>query len=314
MEILCCTDHNFVIPMGVMMHSLCINNSNNELHFHVFVDNSVTEKQKDELREVINEGNTLTFYLVDVSAIQKYLIVKVANFPIAIYYRLLLSRILPNNIHKILYLDADIIVRHDLSELWDTDITNYALAAVTDQNRIKESCERLGYDSKLGYFNSGVVLFNIDYFRTHNITDELIEFIKFNPEKLLCPDQDALNFVLKDNKLMLPVKYNVQENFYHDPPSLKLTTELRESINDPFILHFSTNYKPWNKKCHHPLRNLYYEYRKGTPWENNTYMEHFHHKRTITIRQQFNTWVMQIIKKITGKSQTIKYINITINH
>lgn len=100
MEILCCTDHNFVIPMGVMMHSLCINNANNELHFHVFVDNSVTEKQKDELREVINKGNTLTFYLVDVSAIQKYLIVKVAAFPISIYYRLLLADILPKELHK----------------------------------------------------------------------------------------------------------------------------------------------------------------------------------------------------------------------
>ena len=142
MEILCCTDHNFVIPMGVMMHSLCVNNKSNKLHFHVFIDETVTEEQKKELREVINEGNALNFYLGDVSNIEKYLIVKVANFPISIYYRLLLAEILPESVHKVLYLDADIIVRHDLKELYDTKIDDIALAAVTESDGTGGNCEK----------------------------------------------------------------------------------------------------------------------------------------------------------------------------
>lgn len=313
MEILCCTDHNFVIPLGVMMHSLCVNNKSNELHFHVFIDETVTEEQKKELREVINEGNTLNFYLVDVSSIEKYLIVKVANFPISIYYRLLLADILPETVHKVLYLDADIIVRHDLSELWNTDISDYALAAVTDQNRIEESSKRLGYSPNLGYFNSGVLLFNLDYFRKNNITTKLIEFIKHNPDKLACPDQDALNYVLREEKGSLPLKYNVQEGFYRIPPTTSKTTELEKALHDPYIVHFSTNEKPWKRSCHHPLRNLYYEYRKGTPWTASTFMEHFHHKRVITRRQQFNTWIMQTYNRIFKKGNEIKYININLN-
>lgn len=314
MEILCCTDHNFVIPMGVMMHSLCVNNKSNELHFHVFIDETVTEEQKKELREVINEGNTLNFYLVDVSNIEKYLIVKVANFPISIYYRLLLADILPETVHKVLYLDADIIVRHDLKELYDINIDDAALAAVTEPDGADGSCKSLGYPSDLGYFNSGVILFNLDYFRKNNVTEKLINFIKENPEKLGCPDQDTLNFVLRNEKRMLPLKYNVQEGFFRVSPEAVATKEQLSAIQDPYIVHFTTNEKPWKKSCRHPLRHLYYEYRKGTPWAKSTFMEHFRHKRVISRRQQFNTNVMKILNKILGKTPKTQYYNIQLNH
>lgn len=314
MDILCCTDHNFVIPMGVMMHSLCVNNTSNELHFHVFVDNSVTQEQKNEIGAVVNEGDTISFYTIDVSSIQQYLIVKVSNFPISIYYRLLLADILPESVHKVLYLDADIIVRHDLKELYDSNIVDVALAAVTEPDGTGESCNRLGYPSELGYFNSGVILFNLDYFRKKNITEKLINFIKENPEKLGCPDQDTLNFVLRNEKRMLPLKYNVQEGFFRVSPEAVATKEQLSAIQDPYIVHFTTNEKPWKKSCRHPLRHLYYEYRKGTPWAKSTFMEHFRHKRVISRRQQFNTNVMKILNKILGKTPKTQYYNIQLNH
>lgn len=314
MDILCCTDHNFVIPMGVMMHSLCVNNRGNELHFHIFVDSSVTQEQKTEIDAVVNKGDAVNFYTIDVSSIQQYLIVKVSNFPISIYYRLLLADILPESVHKVLYLDADIIVRHDLKELYDTKIDDVALAAVTEPDGTGGNCERLGYPSELGYFNSGVILFNLDYFRQHGITDKLISFIKTHPEQLGCPDQDTLNAVLHNEKIDLPIIYNVQEGYYRIPPTIVMTEELNKAIHDPYIVHFSTNNKPWNKHCRHPLRNLYYEYRKGTPWENSTFMEHFRHKRVISRQQQFNTYVMKMLNKVLGKTHKTKYYNIQLNH
>lgn len=314
MDILCCTDHNFVIPMGVMMHSLCVNNRGNELHFHIFVDSSVTQEQKTEIDAVVNKGDTVNFYTIDVSSIQQYLIVKVSNFPISIYYRLLLADILPETVHKVLYLDADIVVRHDLSDLWNTDLTGKALAAVSDQYAPDEVCRRLGYPIEKGYFNSGVILFNLDYFRQHGITDKLISFIKTHPEQLGCPDQDTLNAVLHNEKIDLPIIYNVQEGYYRIPPTIVMTEELNKAIHNPYIVHFSTNNKPWNKHCRHPLRNLYYEYRKATPWAKSTFMEHFRHKRVISRRQQFNTNVMRILNKILGKTPKTQYYNIQLNH
>lgn len=313
MNILCCIDHNFVIPVGVMIHSVCANDNGNHIHFHVFVDESVTERQKDELRQVIRSTDSMSFYKVDIESIRQYLVVKVANFPVSIYYRLLLADILSSDLHKILYLDADIIVRHDLSDLWNIDLTGKALAAVPDQYAPDGACKSLGYPVEKGYFNSGVILFNLDYFRKYGITDKLVSFIKVHPEKLGCPDQDTLNAVLYNEKIDLPVIYNVQEGYYRIPPTIDMTEELDKAVHNPTIVHFSTNNKPWNKHCHHPLRDLYYEYRKGTPWENSTFMEHFHHKRTITRRQMINTWIMGFLNRITGKD-TVKYIKILLTH
>lgn len=279
MHIVSCTDTNFVIPLGVMMHSLCVNNEKEELHFHIIVDDTVTEQQKDELRTVVPEDGTIDFYLINIENIRQYLIVRVENFPVPIYYRLLMAKILPETIKKVLYLDADIIVRHDLSELWNTSLEGLAVAGVPNASFINH-CERLGYASNLGYFNSGVLLFNLDYIRNKELTKQFIYYIKANPEKLIMPDQDVLNYVLRDCKLMLSVRNNAQEEFYRIPPVIKYVDDqsLEEGIRNPNIVHY-TGIKPWNSNSRHPLKNLYYNYKNATIWRDNLYMESFRYKK-----------------------------------
>lgn len=279
MDIVSCTDTNFVIPLGVMIHSLCVNDSGNELHFHIIIDDTVTLEQQHELRSVVRDYGDVNFYLINVDNIKEYLIVKVENFPIPIYYRLLMDKILPNTIKKVLYLDADIIVRKDLSELWNTSLENLAVAGVPNAS-YSEQCYRLNYPEEKGYFNSGVLLFNLDYIRKHNITDLYITYIIENPEKLLCPDQDVINYVLQDCKIPIPVRYNVQEGFLRIPPANNSIKDIHfeEEIIDPVIVHYTKD-KPWSKKCNHPLKNLYYHYKNSTIWSKSMYMEHFKYKK-----------------------------------
>ena len=205
MNILTCTDSRFVIPTGVMLYSVCKNNSSCNLNIFIIIDNSVTEKQKDELKsELCKFSNVkIEFLKVDVSDIQQYLIVKFEFFPVSIYYRLFLTDILPKEVDKILYLDGDIIVRHNLSELWETDIDKYAVGAVVNQSNSSKYWERLGYPKENGYFNSGVLLINTKYWREHNLKERFLKYIVENPQKLLYPDQDVLNFILKDEKKFL---------------------------------------------------------------------------------------------------------------
>lgn len=265
--------------MGVMMHSLCVNNKKEELHFHIIVDDSVTEQQKEEIKTVVPNDAIISFYLINLDSIRQYLIVKVENFPIPIYYRLLMAKILPESVHKILYLDADIIVRHDLSELWNTPLDNIAVAGVQEASGSAQ-CHRLDYPEEKGYFNSGVLLFNLDFIRSHNITDQYIKYIIENPEKLHCPDQDVINYVLRDDKIPLPLRYNVQEAYYRDPPLVKdaINGDLEKDICNPVILHYNKE-KPWSNKCEHPLKNIYYYYKNDTIWANSTYMEKFKYKK-----------------------------------
>ena len=281
MNILTCTDTRFVIPTGVMFSSICINNKGEELNFHLIIDKSVTKRQKEALIEEIEakyQNTTLSFYLIQVDDIKKYLLAKKTRFPVSIYYRLLLEDILPLDIDKILYIDGDIIVRHNLKELWETDITDYAIGAVVNQSLSKQFWKRLGYPKEKGYFNSGMLLINLKYWRNHKLSDLFIKYIKENPDKLRYPDQDVLNVILQDSKLFLPERYNVQSSFFkieRENVPCENTNEIENAIKDPYIIHY-TGIKPWHFECKHPYRKVYYEYRMQTQWKYNFKIEIAH--------------------------------------
>ena len=261
-EIVACTDHLYVMPAGVMIHSVCKNNKDQEIRFHIVVDESVTEEDKADLTEVA-KGHVLQFYYVDSRTFSTMPLV--TNLTYAAYFRLLIPRILPEDIHKVLYLDCDIIVRHSLLPLWETDIDGYALAAVNDNLYIdNETYNRLNYPPQLGYFNSGVLLLNLEYWRTNNILDEIQSYMKNHYEDILYCDQDILNYVLREKKCPLPLKYNIQTAFLYDHwDNEKVMLDARK---DPAILHFTTG-KPWKEGSAHPYRSTFFRYQDETKWK-----------------------------------------------
>lgn len=301
MNILTCTDSKFVIPTGVMFYSVCKNNIGEELNFYLIVDGSVTEKQKQSIENEIKkfEKTTIQFFKVDIKEIEEYLVVVAPNFPKSIYYRLLLSDILPKDLDKILYLDGDIIVRHSLKELWNTDISNYSLGAVVNQTNGKKFWERLKYPREKGYFNSGVLLVNIKYWRDNCLSNKFIDYLKHNSDILVNPDQDVLNYVLQDSKLLLPERYNVQEFFYRVDRVIvdcENSAEINTALQDPYILHYTAQ-KPWIFYCSHPLKHIYYQYKAETQWAKNKTLEKI--KPT-----EYGTYLIfnikRLIKKIIG--------------
>ena len=122
-EIVVCVDKWFVMPTGVMMYSVCMNNPNVDIRFHVIADDSVPELGKDDLREMVEKfsGKEIVFYDIDITRFPSFPKVSV-NLTQASYYRLLLSEILSKELHKVLYLDGDMIVRHSLLPLWTVDL------------------------------------------------------------------------------------------------------------------------------------------------------------------------------------------------
>ena len=301
--------------MGVMMYSLCVNNRNEKLHFHIIVDDSVTKQQKAELKTVISDDAEISFYLINIEDIRQYLIVKIENFPIPIYYRLLVAKILPADISKVLYLDADMIVRKDLSELWNTRLDNVAVAGVPNQSDCGQYWKRLEYPKEQGYFNSGVLLINLEYIRKHNLTEDFIDFIKNSPEKLLCPDQDVLNKILKDRKILLPVRFNAQDGFYRvsSESIYGNRKEFETDIEDPYIVHYTKD-KPWSSICNHPLRNLYYIYKNETIWSKNNFMERFKYnkiERSLILR--IKIYIASVVGSMINKQEEIAYKEIHLD-
>ena len=268
-EIVFCVDHRFIMPAGVMIHSVSKNNLNQDIRFHVVVDESVTEEDKEDLREVAGR-NSAQFYLVDSQAFSSMPLLP--NISCATYYRLMIPQILSEEIHKVLYLDCDIIVRHSLLPLWKTNMDGYAVAAVIDNlDSVTDVYERLEYPQDLGYFNAGVLLLNLKYMRANDIHSEMMSYMKSHYESLLFSDQDILNYVLRERKVSLPVKYNLQTSFLFVPDMCcydykKYEQEVLEARKDPVILHYTLG-KPWMEGTNHPYLSSFFRYQSETKWK-----------------------------------------------
>ena len=153
-----------------------------------------------------------------------------------------------HDIDKILYLDCDVIVRSSLKSLFETNIDNMAAAMVPDAESDKEAL-RLGLKT---YFNAGVILININYWRENNIEEKLFSYAVNNKDKILWQDQDILNAVLQDDIVSLDKIWNFQYFLY-------------EKINPAFlskcnILHLAGRFKPWLLPFEHIIYDIYYYY------------------------------------------------------
>ena len=273
MELALCIDKNVLEPCGVVIKSVCENNQNETINFHILTDNSITEEHKGILRDIIlgYEGKKINFYLVDNSIMDNYPNTKNhATITKVTYYRLFLADILSPTIEKVIYLDSDIIVRKSLLPLWNTDLNNCPLAAVCDMDEQKEEkYQRLDYDPKWGYFNAGILALNLAYWRENKITQKCMDFISEHPEKIIQHDQDVLNYVLHEQRKPLSMRYNFQNGFMYKTKKFeqgKYAEDLALSLQDPVIVHYTCD-KPWKENCDNPLRSLYFIYRNMTIWK-----------------------------------------------
>lgn len=275
-NIVCATDDNYVPLCGIMLTSLF--ESNPGCYFSVYVLTQGLNERNAELLSNLSchHGNMcgeVHICKVDDSVIKKIPVRFHDNLTIATFYRFLIADLLPRDVDRVLYLDCDILVRGDISELYDTDLTGVAVAACPEHNgkigevqpvHIVGWCNRLGYNSDYGYFNAGVLLINLAYWREHNVGNLLIEYLKKNYEKCFLLDQDVLNYVLHKEKVDLPYKYNVLVHCLFEDIIKYNAPYLQEN---PVIVHYSVVCKPWDfYTADYPFRKEWEYYRNISPW------------------------------------------------
>lgn len=131
-------------------------------------------------------------------------------YSIEVYYRLAIPELLPA-VDKCLYLDADLVIRGDIAELWRIDLEGYALAAVRDRALELSATPDNAYRRlKLPrYFNAGVLAINLSWWRRHDVGARCARFLAEQGAAVRFQDQDALNVVLAGNILSLPPCWNV---------------------------------------------------------------------------------------------------------
>ena len=216
--------------------------------------------------------------------------------PAATWSRLLLPEVLPG-LDKVLYLDSDVVVTDPLRPLWDLDLTDHALAAVSTVFPAEEwgrrHCEALGISRPELYFSTGVMLMNLAHLRAERCTpraldyalancdpnwyfdmssrdQERLKYVAVNAEQLTFVDQDVLNALFADSRLELHPRWNCTNNVIHSPFSGEFYGERtrEEAVRNPAIRHFNggAQSKPWEPDGDPEDRRLYWSYRNRTPW------------------------------------------------
>lgn len=277
MDILLCTDNRYVMPTGVLMQSIGMNMAEPIL-YHILVDEAFTQDSREMLKaEAAKFKSDCCFYVIDKEVTKDLPFGKEwmpKHVSIATYYRLFITKVLPADLHKVLYLDGDMIVTKSLQPLWMVDVTGCALGAVHDMDEM-HNAPRLGLPD---YFNAGMLLINLDYWREHDCLDAFFQYMKDNADKIVFHDQDVLNGVLENHVKWLPLTYNFQNGFILAPQHkrydvARYQAEIDGCKSEPAIIHYTVHNKPWNIACFHPYRDLWREYQKQTVWKSYRYDE-----------------------------------------
>lgn len=263
------TDGNYVIPTATTVYSI-IKNKKSDTFLHIYLVTADFEEEQEKYFSDMQSDST-EVKIVRASA-QKYagLHTSDPNAPCVASVAALLKFDLPNIISedKVLYVDGDLIVREDLSELYSTDLGDCYLAAVVDSGSIyyKHTLVKEIQD----YFNSGVMLLNLKKMRDTNATEMLIEEKKKGDSFLM--DQNVFNVVFNKKIKLLPIRYNLlyvnllraQGKYTIDEINQRYGTEytsLEEIENDAAIVHYSSKDKPW-KSFNVPLGEEWRSYFK----------------------------------------------------
>jgi lipopolysaccharide biosynthesis glycosyltransferase len=191
----------------------------------------------------------------------------------ATFYRISIPELLDVEIEKAIYLDCDIIVKQDVVKIWETNVSNYHLAATVDYDtekpkRPNDYKARFGIPRTGKYFNAGVLLLNLRRWRADHTSKKVLAYLTAHGATLPYADQDALNAVLHDSCCYLPPCWNQQPYVYRlAARETILDSNVIDLVHEPGIIHYLGRVKPWSSASSHPLRNEYYRYLALSPWK-----------------------------------------------
>jgi lipopolysaccharide biosynthesis glycosyltransferase len=273
----CAADDFFAMPLAVTAFS-AIKNLNPAYCISLYIlDGGISRANKVKLMQTLTSQRVEIHWVKPTAKqIEKVLLKgKASDHPLVTYYRLLLPSVIPNHVHKVIYLDSDVVVEGDLAELWEQDFEGTYLLAVRDQvdgnlltswhlNNVVKSIDLQQYKitNEHKYLNTGILVLNLDLWRRDQIAERVLDMLIKHPD-FPFPDQDAINIILAGKWKELNPRWN-QTHIVHSfasaqesPYDESLYSEL---VHHPYIIHYTNRPKPWGRNCNHPQADRFFQY------------------------------------------------------
>ena len=263
-------DEGYAKTFKVLLHSIFINNPNEIINFYLLHDDMAV----DVLEELQQHMDYYRYNFYPINC-REYL-EQTENFTINRYYTvemylwLFAPYILPKEVDRALYLDPDIINLNPFRDFYEQDFEGNLFVAMDYKikNQIVQPINnlRLGTRSAERYYNTGVVLMNIEKLREEGNPAEISEAVIENKAILILPDQDIFNHLyhgkIKNGTWEL---YNVDPRLYQIFQMVLPETYNQGWVEDEVVfIHYLGKHKPWveREKYKFDLGKYYFEYEK----------------------------------------------------
>lgn len=304
-NILCTPDDNYIPYCGIMLTSLFENNKHEKIVVYI-IDGGLKENNKNSIVLLSKKYNQEVVYItINKDLFNNCPIRKGDHVSIAAYYRIIAPDILPANIDKILYLDCDITINRNITDLYKTDIAKMAIGAVIDEEYFNsEKHTRLQIPNNKSYINSGVILFNLEYWRKNKIAERCLQYVAKNAERVILHDQDTLNAVLHDKIEYLPLTYNFQTGFLFTQYTYEenVKKEIEGYMYNPAVIHFTGYSKPWHIHSQHPYRKRFLHYQAISLWKDTPIIDHEN------LCDKLRYWIINLVWVLRIKKRPKSYI------
>ncbi len=243
--IFCASDENYAPFLCATMYSI-LENTRHTINFCI-LDGGIRDGSKELIKDSLKQFLNYSVEYIDMSSFGLSRFPDVRHYSINAFSRYFIPEIKPK-LDRALYLDVDIIVKRDISKLFNHDLDGYPLGAILEdfyEGNYKYLKEEIypEYDGGSNYFNSGVLLMDCKQIREQNYTDKLVNFTVDLFDKLSCPDQDIYNIVFANNFKILDYCFNFMPD--HLDYLEKLHPTRAHEIKDTAVIIHYTGAKPW---------------------------------------------------------------------
>lgn len=248
-------DDNFWAPACAVIRSTCLSTRRRkELVFHLCV-HAITAEHKADIDAIRTEfGATFIYY--ELGDYPDFLRIcgplrASKRFPPVSYARLVLDRILPADVRRVIYLDSDTFVIAPIELLYEQDMHGNPIAGVADPFAMhimmgRDMRAKAGiFDPAEPYFNSGVLLIDMDGFKQSRVEEKLQEIIDAGLIPKLYYDQDLLNLIFRGRWTKLNWRFNTIDPWR------------AQQAMGPHIIHYTGDQRPWYLVSLAPFHHMY---------------------------------------------------------
>jgi lipopolysaccharide biosynthesis glycosyltransferase len=253
-------DAGYAMPLATTLRSIAEANRSG-WPFEVYIlSDGFSENIKKKVIDSLPEGSASIHWLpVDLSAFARFSTLR--HISTATYARLLIPTMLPDRVHRVLYLDADILVLDDLSPIQKLDLEGAVLGAVLDVRLNAHINMRdtsiAGLPRVRGYFNAAVLLIDVARWRAGQVTEKALEYLRRYPHSPYS-DQDALNVACDGLWKTIDHRWN------HYQVDLEKPLSDLSAAQRPGIVHFHGGLKPWDARSLNLNAGFYDSFRSRT--------------------------------------------------